>query len=152
MPPSRYLLQYSCRGFICQSCVSKLSRPRPLWWASSRNISSESPAAGQAPKRIRYQVEENDTSQSDVRYFDDKGDGTREEINISKNAGAIKELDERILELQAKIEKIKSGELSSEEQEMEKEMDQLTDEQRNELLDAIGKATDPREFCSLRHV
>jgi len=122
--------------------VSKLLRPRPSW--TSRNITSES----KAHKRVGPPVTENDTS--DIRYFDDKGDGTRDEIDIGKNAAVIKDLDDRILELQAKMERVKSGELSPEEKEMEKEMNQLTDEQRNELLDAIGKATDPGESGSPR--
>lgn len=145
MPLSRSLLQYSCRGFICQSCISKLSLPRRRPWAVSRDITSES----QAAKKIRTQVKENTTTDSAIKYWHEREDGSREEIDVQKNAAVVQDLDARIIELEKTLDRVNAGDLSPEEQEIEEEMNQLTPEQRKELLDAIGKAIDPGELYPL---
>lgn len=153
MPSPRSLYRPSLRGFICNSCASKLLRPRRPW-ASTRNIASESarPSRRQGPARSTQKP----PRLEDTRFFEEQTDGTQKEVD--EHGSINKLLEQKIAEMEGNLEAIKSGKitpkelelwddlrsgkLSQEEQEIVQQMSEMTDEQRGKLLRTIGKAKD----------
>jgi len=141
MPPSRSLFQSTCRGFVCQSCISKLLYPRQPW--TSRSIRTKTKR--QTP-RIAH-ARPSKAAEEGIRYFEETPEGDREEIDFDKNASLTRDLEERILELQGKLEDVKAGkdlEMTAEELDIQQTLSTLTDEERMELLKVVDRVYDAR--------